>query len=406
MNDGVNNGGISYDSWVTRNSQSGSLQISQPPKVMMRPPCISDAWFMLNLISNIPFFTNMSYVNTMEVLEVADVECFSPGEIVVADRKRQETVCIVWEGVCEERLLPESTEEATEPALWRAGDWTAPLALQPNKHLSSAAVPLGDVVALSEEGVKAIIIDMKDLKPILMRGSSLYRNYVEMEERFSRDNKEPSENGGATLKSSGMSSRRPATKHVLDTLKVNSILGNLFAQQLRSLESIAEGPRVFKPGSYLWKAGSSCSFAYLIASGTASFCPPPPKAVKMMQAKDAKSSRQVLETQDGELVEVDKILYDLPPESEFARLELLMQLRAERMQQDPNFRSPERLSKNPHHKQSDRNANKVLGRLYASGKIIDGLTVSRGCFLGDTSKMVSGDLVKETGGNKSMHVHS
>lgn len=354
---------------------------------------------MLNLISNIPFFSNMSYINTMEILEVADCEVFSPGEIVVPDRKRQETVCIVWEGVCEKRLFPQPPSSSTdskyiEPALWHAGDWTAPLALQPDKHLSSAAEQMGDIVALSEEGVKAIILDMKDLRPILMRGSSLYRNYVEMEETL------------AVAYRSALSNRRSPTQHVVDTLNANSILGKLTAHQMRALESIAEGPRVFQADSYLWKAGSSCDFAYLISSGTASFCPPPSQSIKMMPGKDSKSARHVLEKPDGELVEIDKILRELPPESEFARLDLLMQLRAERMKKDPNYRSPERLAKNPHHKQSDRNANKVLGRLYASGKVIDGLMVSRGCFLSDTSKMVSGDLVRQTGGTKSTHVHS
>ena len=114
----------------------------------------------------------------------------------------------------------------------------------------------------------------------------------------------------------------------------------------------------------------------------------------------------MLETKDGTMVEVDKVLHDLPPESEFARLQLLMELRAERMESDPDYRSPERVGKNLHQKQSDRNANKVLGRLYSSGKIIDGLMVSRGCFLSDTSKMVSGDLVRQTGGSKAKHLHS
>ena len=402
---GVTYGGISYDSWLSRNRRLGQSGRVDPPKVMMRPPCISDAWFMLNLISNIPFFSNMSYINTMEVLEVADCEVFSPGEIVVPDRKRQETVCIVWEGVCEERLLPQRNAslmdgQSMEPALWHAGDWTAPLALQPDKHLSSAAEPLGDIVALSEEGVKAIVIDMKDLKPILMRGSSLYRNYVDIEEKFAQ------KYIAAAIHPSEVTSRRVATQHVVDTLKANSILANLTAQQMRALESIAEGPRVFKADSFLWKAGSSCSFAYLIASGTASFCPTPSQSIKIVPGKDNKNARHVLETPDGDLVDIDKILFDLPPESEFARLELLMQLRAERMEKDPNYRSPERLAKNPHHKQSDRNANKVLGRLYASGKVIDGLMVSRGCLLSDTSKMVSGDLVRQTGGSKTTHVHS
>jgi len=394
----ASNAGISYDSWSSRHRELELLgQQPEPPEVLMRPSCISDAWFMLNLISNIPFFANMSYVNTMEVLEVADIEVYSPGEIVVPGRKREETVCIVWEGTCEERIVGQTLEEAMRRILWHAGDWTAPIALQPNAHMSSAAKPLGDLVALSPEGVKAIIIEMGALKPILMRGSKLYRKYLDMQEKYLMDE-------AATA--NGKDSKRPAAPHVLDTLKANSILGNLSAQQLRALESLAEGPRVFRPGSYLWKAGASCDFAYLIASGSASFCPPNMQSVQLIQSQSQKSARQLLKTDDGTLVEVDKMLYDLPPESEFARLELLMDLRAERMESDPNYRSPDRDAKNPHARHTDRNANKVLGRLYSSRKVVDGLKVSRGCFLSDTSKMVSGDLVHRSGGSETTHVHS
>ena len=86
---GVTYGGISYDSWLSRNRRLGQSGRVDPPKVMMRPPCISDAWFMLNLISNIPFFSNMSYINTMEVLEVADCE-------VVFDQRDGYQQALVW----------------------------------------------------------------------------------------------------------------------------------------------------------------------------------------------------------------------------------------------------------------------------------------------------------------------
>lgn len=38
-----------------------------------------------------------------------------------------------------------------------------------------------------------------------------------------------------------------------------------------------------------------------------------------------------MEIEGGNVIDVDKVLHDLPPESEYARLALLMELRAERM---------------------------------------------------------------------------
>jgi hypothetical protein len=374
--------------------------------IFSRPPCMSDAWFVLNLISNIPFFANLSYVYTMEVLEVASIDVFAPGEIVVPSRKRNGTLCVVWEGTCTERGSDESSIFSYN-AVWHAGDWTGPVILQPNgdqaAKFSESELPK-DVVALSDQGVKVITISMKELHKILMRGSKLYRKYAGIEDKYGHEWIDANN----LANRSNMRGENPATRHVLDVIKINSLLGKLYASQIRALESIAVGPRVFEPGSYLWKAGGPCDFAILIATGSASFASPPGRRRSSGYGSmvNHPSSRNVIETSNGTLIEIDKMLHDLPPESEFARLDLSMALREARMSENPDYRSLDGGKRSSSHVQSDRNANKVFARLYASRKAIEGLVVSRGCFLSDTSKMVSGELVHETGGTPTQHVHS
>lgn len=365
------------------------------PEVLNRPPCISDSWFILNLISNIPFFGTLSYANTMEVLEVANVEVFKAGDVVVPGRKRTEVLCVIWEGSCIEKRPPSRFESSTSATVWHAGDWTGPTSLQPNPEKAARPVgkkPLGDIIALSSQGVKVILLLMSDLDTILTRGSALYRKYKEQEAQQSFTD----------LSVSGAPAQH-IPLNVADSLKANPLLGSLFAHQIRSLESIAEGPRKFNPGSYLWIAGDPCDYAFLLESGTASFghAPNCVRTVTMRRSRQASMSN-LMETDDGRVLEVDKLIKDMPPESDFARLELFMSLRAERIELDPDYRPSDPKRRNTH-----RNLNKVLARLYASRKVIDGLILSRGCFLSDTSRMVSGNLVSEwSGSSSSKHLHT
>jgi hypothetical protein len=73
---------------------------------------------------------------------------------------------------------------------------------------------------------------------------------------------------------------------------------------------------------------------------------------------------------------------------------------------NPDYHSPDQIGRKTDHKNSDRNANKVFARLYASRKCISGLEVSQGSFLCNTSRMVSGDLVHKIGGSLNLDVHS
>ena len=143
-----------------------------------------------------PFsFDSLSYAKTMEVLEIAQVEMFCANEVVVPGHRRGDLLCVVWEGTCVERVmngdadapsledcvdsceLSEDQEDSAEfelrnfvyveagdgllrrfnPTVWHAGDWTGPVALQPDMERSAETTngeDPKDIVALSSEGVK------------------------------------------------------------------------------------------------------------------------------------------------------------------------------------------------------------------------------------------------------------
>lgn len=112
----------------------------------------------------------------MEVLEIAMVEMFCAEEIVVSASKRPELLCVVWEGTLVERelagsehVLDSSSDDGSELSaggsreqkngltIWHAGDWTGPVALQPDFDRSADKSTLErprDIVAVSQEGVK------------------------------------------------------------------------------------------------------------------------------------------------------------------------------------------------------------------------------------------------------------
>lgn len=232
----------------------------------------------------------------MEVLETARVDAYCYNDVIVPSARRGQLLCVVWEGTCVERdkrlvklhlgerapnlaLIEEDAQE--EPlksmAVWHAGDWTGPIALQPEKRLSGESGQAGetDIVAMSTEGVKVITVEFASLHNILMTGSPLYRKYLE---RRSQQQRRLSYAEGVL-----QSSISPATEkllnealhkcNVLDLLDQNSALRKLSAVQKRHLESLAEGPIAFNPGERLWRAGAPVDNAYLVIAGTASFVP-------------------------------------------------------------------------------------------------------------------------------------
>lgn len=415
-----------------------------PPLVFLRPTCVSDAWFILNLLSAVPFFSSLSYVNTMEVLEIAQVELFCSDEVVVSVAKRPELLCVVWEGTLVERDC-EGATPAIEAAqadndseissdlegsagrkdnmtVWHAGDWTGPIALQPDFDRSadkSTQERPRDVVAVSQEGVKVITLMMKDLLKILKRGSKLFRKYQAVREKQIAEEAvlqaTLQENEDRRLSEELERTRKLRGDNLLEVLKFSSALGKLTAFQKRHLESIAEGPRYFEEGSLLWQVGETVDYAFLIVTGTAVFGHRAEEdghgsASRRGSFEGVVSRRGSSEfSMDGRKVEEDKLLA-VPPNSEYARLETALQNRVDKMENDvydhPQDMLPrEELAQNAR----DRFANKVLARLYSRRAYTAGLIFSRGHFLSDISRMVSGDLayVQQTDEKKDRgHCHA
>lgn len=390
-----------------------------PPLVYMRPATMSDAWFVLNLLSNIPFFATLSFASTMEILEITKVEVFCQGEVVVRASRRMDALCVVWEGTCAERRgdtmggvdecennsdsdgdsdgesLPfdeadsGEVDDADSPTLWYAGDWIGPVALQPDikrSALKASNEPLQDIVAVPREGVKVIMLPMKDLEAILKRGSKLYRKYLELQRAHAIEEgammaRIRSEEASLSDRLADLSANR-----LLQVLQCNFVLGNLSAVQKRNLESIAEGPRVFEAGSTLWSIGDRCNYSFLLVAGTVSFKHTNrPRGSSTGETRRRPSLGAIVDVGDGRFLEADKLLPEVPAGSEYYRLESLLTIRAENGTRGEHYPSAPR----------DRFANKVLTRLYKSRKFTTGMVFSRGCFLSDTTRMVNGDLVAD-----------
>lgn len=452
-----------------------------PPLVFLRPTCVSDAWFILNLLSNVPFLSSLSYANTMEVLEIAQVEMFCANEIVISATRRPEVLCVVWEGTCVERepmgddgnitvlhshysgerqksneidmnpqdvVYVDSGDDLLRqfsPTVWHAGDWTGPVALQPDLERSAEA-GLGDgpkdIVALSAEGVKVIMLNMKDLHLILKSGSKLFRKYLSLKEkqaveeeamkaqmlRNESDGNHFGANGDIHRFDSVAEQQLPshwyAYDSVLEVLKCNSALGKLTALQKRHLESLAEGPRFFECNHYLWQVGEPVDYAFLIVAGTATFAQKADdeiwrnrrgstgNMIPIMQTVQQPSNHSRIDA--SPMIEEDKQLFNVPPNSEYARLEIGLQLRVEEMELDVYDQSKDLLPKEERMRNArDRFANKVLARLYSRRAFTGGLVFSRGHLLSDTSRMVSGNLAhihhtlrQENGPSGDHHCHT
>ena len=388
--------------------QNGAKITGVPPLVFLRPTDVSDAWFILNLLSNVPFFSGLSYMNTMEVLEIASVKVFCVGDVVVPAFRRSQVLCVVWEGTCTEKI-PDKGHVSDRPLdVWQAGDWAGPVSMAPDADDYDT---LGrDIVAVSGEGVKAIMLMMDDLERILYRGSTQYRKFLALQQQYN----EEKDLNNVSFGRIDETSQSWKGEHVLDNFKFNSVFNSLTALQKRSLEPIAEGSRVFQGGSLLWKVGDKCENGYLIVSGTLSFGSPglqknkastPPPHVRQnstVRSRRNSSTLGQIELSNGCLVEYDKVIPEVSGSSEFARLESLLTGRIydeydDRSSVGRGTRTTE-----------DRFINRMLGRLYTARRYTASLVFSKGAFLCDTSRMVSGELVEqqeslEIGGSSSVH---
>ena len=255
---------------------SSSLGARDPPPVALRPTSSTDAWFILNLLSAVPFLSGLSYASTMEVLETARVDAYVKNDIVVPSARRRDVLCVVWEGTCMERMVKGSDKVSAdddlgdqaevEMTVWHAGDWTGPISLQPEKALSGENEQSSshDIVAMSSQGVKVITIEFTNLHSILESGSSLYRRYLD---RRGTKNLEWLKNTKAGQIFEDIASKM----EIMDIIECNTTLRKISAIQKRHLESLAEGPLYFEPGERLWRSGMPVETAFIIVGGTASF---------------------------------------------------------------------------------------------------------------------------------------
>lgn len=288
-------------SFLPMSSIRGSLE---PPLVSLRPTSSTDAWFILNLLSAVPFLSSLSYASTMEVLETARVDAFCVNDIVVPASRRRDLLVVVWEGTCMERESygtagvkplereswristyqfkqgthkPFTEKEARNKkkfgAVWHAGDWTGPRALQPEKALSgeSSLSQTNDIVAMSSEGVKVITVEFSNLHAILKSGSELYRKYLARKAKRVYPNTIPSTVEDTTKRH--MFNEAVQDLNVIELLECNSALRKLSAVQKRHLESLAEGPVYYNPSQRLWRAGAAVDKAFIVVAGTVSFVP-------------------------------------------------------------------------------------------------------------------------------------
>jgi len=233
-----------------------------------------DAWFQLNLLSNVPFVTDLPYNSTMDLLEVVRVDFFEKGAIVVPQSCRKDLLCVIWEGTCYERPVGSNTIEGCgyddDDVFWSAGDWSGPSTLQPEKKFSgeSERARTHDIVALSSFGVKAIFVEKVHYKRILKK-SILYRKFLHLYSRDDDDDWSTSD-GLSNLDKTQAEIHEKAMRefNLMDLLSKNTSLRNLKPFYRRHLECLAEKRLAVKmPGELLWGVNKSVESAFLIVSG-------------------------------------------------------------------------------------------------------------------------------------------
>lgn len=266
---------------------------------------------------------------------------------------------------------------------------------------------------------------MKDVQRILKTGSKLFRKYLALQEdhqnRHERNNSHASHQTSLSRHPHPESILEPYLRldppvdSLLDVIESNSVLSNLTAMQKRYFESLAEGPRYFATHSLLWKVGDPVDYAYILVGGTATLGRKASQRMTNFRLNRRGSTGAIggglgsIDEHGRENrnrfqpvldVEADKVLQSVQPNSEYARLEITLQLRAEEAEasadgedtMDDFGKSTVFQNDGAGQKNRDRFANKVLARLYSRKAYTENLVFSRGNFLSDTSRMVSGDL--------------
>lgn len=443
------------------------------PLVSMRPTSNTDSWYMLNLLQAVPFLTSLPYTSTMEVLESTRVEALNKNDIVVPAARRNEILCVIWEGTCVERRASassvlslidedESHYKKTEKsiAVWHSGDWTGPVALQPDRRLSGESdnAKTDDIVATSNEGAKVITLEFSTLHRILKNGSPLYRKYLKRQ-KSSGSNYEVHIPAAITPSTAQLLKESSEKLNIMDLIDMNTALRKLSAVQKRHLECIAEGPVAYNPGERLWRAGAPVDKAFLVVAGTAAFVirrrnstisvansgmlnnfdggmrnakgeldPEGDVQVSALE-KDSDHRRIDSDSEDDAIVSLEGLFgrskrktgktKSMSDADDFDRLSKTLIRRAESLGRDDTVSvcdshdefsqssdgqlstelsddRDRRSSLTRRRSSRARFVNKALVRLYDRRTFTGGLVFSKGHFLGDVSKMVAG-LLSATG---------
>ena len=229
-----------------------------PTGLSLRPASSTDAWYQLQLLSSVPFITSLPFSSTMELLEIAQVQTYPWGSVVVKARDRKATLIVVWEGDLIEALTPRQASSAalrTPPRtsssyqVYHAGDWSGPAPFNPGAEDFNTTPPL-PLAVHSTLGAKIIRISVNDLTCLLLSGSPLYN---------------------AHLSVLASEAQIPAEGTVRTVLKANKSLRKLSPGQARHFESLRHERRRLEPGEYLWRSGEAADCMFLIADGVAEF---------------------------------------------------------------------------------------------------------------------------------------
>jgi len=209
---------------------------------------------MLSLLYNLPFVSDLGYSSVMELLELSQIMTFVKGSTVLKkeDRKAGAYLVMVWEGEIIEAHT--NDQDAREPVVFHAGDWTGPLTFQPNRDQSSEASSAHKrkIVANSPGGVKIIKISVSELKFVLQTGSKLYGQFLNVRQ---------------------LQKSLPAIDHFESVISENSNLSCLNPIQHRHLESLSCTRTAFDPGEFIWRRGDVADAMFIVVRGSAEFLP-------------------------------------------------------------------------------------------------------------------------------------
>jgi len=167
---------------LTRSETKGinAERTSNSSTLSLRETSSSDSWFMLSLLYNLPFVSDLAYASVMELLELAQIMTYVKGSTVLKKEERRDHLVMVWEGEIVECHTHD--QDAREPVTFHAGDWTGPLTFQPNVDQSCEASSASKrrIIANSPGGVKIIKIAVSEFKFVLGTGSQLYSKFQEV----------------------------------------------------------------------------------------------------------------------------------------------------------------------------------------------------------------------------------